>query len=789
MFRNYTMIAFRNLLRQKGFSAINIIGLSVGMACSILILLWVRNELSYNRFNKNVDQLYRLVQTQHYVSGPLTTVCMPGPIARDLMKDIPEIANGFMYYVVPGIVNYGDKYFKEDIRLADPALWDMFSFDFLKGDRKHVFDNINSVVITDKFAGKYFGMEDPLGKVLKINNEHSFKVTGVIRETPSNSTFRFDLCIPFEYIKNLGFDADRYDWNTYYSYVELSPGTDYRKVNEKIKNFLMLKEEDPNQNADDPSNSVIDLFLFPLNDIYLHSVTGKGGSITYVYIFSLIGLFILVIACINFMNLSTARATRRSREIGLRKVSGANRKQIIIQFIGESMLITILAFLLALLLVYLFLPGFNSFAGKTLDLDWSSLGFTAGLVGIIIFVGVLSGSYPAFYLSSLQPINVLKKLPFKGKGSFNFRRILVVFQFILSISMIICTIVVYRQLAYIDRKDLGMDRKNVIFAEMRGKTAGSYQELKNLFLQNSSIINVSRGNGLPFEIGSNSSGFDWEGRDTKDEVLIGFGCTDVDYIKTIGMKMAAGRFFEEGYSTDTSSAIVLNETAAHIMEMEEPIGKWVSWNGRKMTVIGVIKDFHFLPMTEEISPLVLVDLPKWCNTIFIKVNGENMQQAIDYMQNAWERTNPGFPFEYRLLDTAYDELYANEERLGQIFKYFSILTILISCLGLFGLAAFMAEQRTKEIGIRKVLGAGVLQLLSTLSGSFLKWVLIANIIAIPLTWYTMSRWLEGYAYHARLSAWIFILAAVISLFIALVTISFQTIRAAYRNPVEALKYE
>jgi len=789
MFRNYTVIALRNLLRQKGFSAINIIGLSVGMACSILILLWVRDEVSYNRFNEKADRLYRLVQTQHYVSGPLTTPCMPGPVTKDLLKDIPEITNGFMYYVVPAVVNYGDKFFKEDVRLADPALWDMFSFTFLKGDLKHVFDDINSAVITDKFARKYFGEEDPIGKVLRINNEHSFKVTGVIRETLTNSTFRFDLCIPFEYIKNFGFTVDRYGWNTYHSYVELAPGADYRKVNEKIKNFLMVKEVDPNEKVDDPSTSEIDLFLFPLNDIYLHSVTGRGGNITYVYIFSVIAVFILIIACINFMNLSTARAARRSREIGLRKVSGASRKQIITQFIGESMLITLLAFMVAMSLVYLFLPGFNALAGKTLALDWSNAGLTAGLVGIIIFVGVLSGSYPAFYLSSMQPVAVLKNWPFKGRGSYNFRRILVVFQFTLSISMIICTIVVYRQLAYIDRKDLGMDRENVIFAEMRGKTSESFRELKNIFLQNPSITNVTRASGLPFEIGSNSGGFDWEGRETKDEVLIGFGFTDVDYIKTIGMKMIAGRYFEEGYATDTSSAIVLNEEAARVMGLEDPVGKWVTWNDHRFTVIGIIKDFHFLPMTEEISPLALVDAPNWCNTIFVKVNGENMDQAIDYMQTAWEKTNPGFPFEYQSLDASYDELYIEEDRLGKIFRYFSILTILISCLGLFGLAAFMAEQRTKEIGIRKVMGAGISQILTTLSGSFLKWVIIANIIAWPVTYYIMSRWLESYAYHARLAPWIFLLAAVISLFIALVTVSFQTIRAASRNPVNALKYE
>ena len=540
---------------------------------------------------------------------------------------------------------------------------------------------------------------------------------------------------------------------------------------------------------DDLSNSVIDFYLFPLNDIYLHSVTGKGGNITYVYIFSVIAVFILIIACINFMNLSTARAARRSREIGMRKVVGASRKQIISQFIFESMLITLLAFMVAILLVYLFLPGFNVLADKSLVLDWSNLGFTSGLVGIIFFVGILSGSYPAFYLSSLLPVRVLKNGSFKGKGSYNFRRILVVFQFVLSVSMIICTIVVYKQLAYIERKDLGMNRENVIFTEMRGKTVDSYQALKDAFRQNPSIVSVTRANGLPFSIGSNSGGFDWEGKETVDEILIGFGFTDVDYIQTTGMEMSSGRYFDASYATDTSSAIVLNETAARVMGLEEPLGKWVSWGDDRFTVIGVIRDFHFLPMTEEISPLVLFNTPRWCNVLFVKLSGEHTEEDIEFMQNIWEKTNPGFPFEYKFLDATYDELYIQEDRLGAIFKYFSILTILISCLGLFGLAAFMAEVRTREIGIRKVMGAGVPQILATLSGSFLKWVIVANLIAWPVTYFIMDHWLSSYAYHTRLSAWIFLLAALISIFIAVVTISLQTLRAASRNPVNALKYE
>jgi ABC-type antimicrobial peptide transport system permease subunit len=788
MFRNYILIAFRNLSRQKGFSVINIIGLGVGMACFILILLWVRHEISYDRFNEKADRLYRLVQTQHYTSGPLTTTCMPGPIAADVRKDIPEIINSFMYYVVKGVVNHKDKFFREDIRLADPELFSMFTFTFLKGDPKHVFDDLNSMVITDQMATKYFGNEDPVGKVIKVNSEHSFKVTGVIKETPANSSFRFDFCIPFEYIKKFGFTVDKYGWNTYYCYVELAPGSDYKVVNEKIRNYIILKSANSDDPADDHSNSVIDLFLFPLTKIHLYSVDGIGGDIKYVYIFSVIALFILVIACINFMNLSTARAARRSREIGLRKTAGAGRQQIIIQFIGESMLITVVAFAVSILLVYYFLPGFNQLSDKSLTIEWKNMSFATILIGIVIFVGVLAGSYPAFYLSSLNPINALRKLPGKGKGGSNFRRILVVFQFTLSVIMIICTIVVYKQLAYIRDKKTGMDRDNIVCLTMQGKSVDKYEMLKNEFLQNPNVISITRANSLPFEIGSNSGGFDWEGRNTKDEVLIGFEFSDFSYTQTFGMKMVSGRDFNSSFNTDSAS-VLINQKTASLMGIEDPIGKWMSWGGTKFDIIGVVEDFHFLDMTSEISPLAIFYAPKYCNILFAKVSGNNPDQTLDYLRGTWEKYNPGFPFEYKYLNDSYQHLYRSEEKLSKIFRYFSILTILISCLGLFGLAAYMAEQRTKEVGIRKVLGANFYNIFRTLSGEFLKWVIIANFIAWPLAYYAMNRWLVGYAYHTNLSVWIFLLTALISILIAMITVSYQAIRTAQQHPVKSLKYE
>ena len=789
MLRNYLVIALRNFLRQKVFTIINVMGLAVGMACSILILLWVSHELSYDRFNERSDRLYRVVQTQHYVTAPLTTTCMPGPIARDLKEEVPEIANSFMFYVVQGIVTYEQKSFSELVRIVDPTLFSMFSFDFIQGDQENVFQEPNSVVITDKMAMKYFGEENPLGKVITVNNEHRFKVTGIIRDTPLNSSFRFDLCIPFENMEAFGFQTDRYGWNSYYSYVEVPEGVDYRDVNVKIKDFLMNKTRDLDQEVDDRSEAPIELYLFPLEKIHLYSVTGKGGDIQYVYIFTAIAIFILVIACINFMNLSTARAFRRSREIGLRKVVGAEKKQIIFQFMSESLMVTFVAFILSVVLVYLFLPGFNLLADKELEMDWLDGRILGGLAAIFLFVGLLSGSYPAFYLSGFRPIEVLKNISGHGGKKADFRRVLVVFQFSIAIVLIICTLVVQRQLSYIHTKKLGMDLEDVVYISMRGKTNDSYPALKNEFIQDPGVISVTRASNFPFDIGSNSSGFDWEGRETTDESLIGFTSVDVDYLEATGIRLDEGRFFDASFSTDTISAMVINRKAARLMGMDDPVGRWVSWGDNKYTIIGVLDDFHFLPMNYEIDPLVMLNAPQFSRIIIARINDRGVGKSIETMRRAWERINPGFPFEYGFLKEAYSALYTSEARLSRIFRYFTILTIFISCLGLFGLAAYMAEQRTREIGIRKVMGAEVQGLVIKLSAEFIKWVVIANLLAIPVAYVLMDRWLDGYEYHASLSVWLFLGAVMTSLVIALMTVIVQTIRAASKSPATSLKYE
>jgi len=791
MIRNYFISAIRNLIRQKGFSIINISGLAIGMGIAILIFLWVKHELSYDKFNDKSDNIYRLVQTQHYSSGPLTTVCVPGPIARDIRNDIPEITNTFMYYVTTATISYEEKLFTEDVRLADPELFEMFTFAFQQGDSRQVFDDLNSVVITEKMAKKLFDNENPMGKIIKYNSDHSFKVTGVISETPENSSFRFDMCIPFEYIEELGFTINRYGWNSYYVYTELEKGIDYQKVNEKIENYLEIKsrEQFEGDEREEEYDSDIDLFLFPLEKMHLYSVRGDKGDIQYIYIFSAIAIFILVIACINFMNLATARSAKRSREISLRKTVGANRGNLINQFLGESMIISFLAMIIAVILVLLLLPYFNNLTEKNLIFDFSNYLMWILLLGITLIVGLLAGSYPAFYLSAFNPIKTMRNGINKGKGNFYFRRILVVFQFVLSVGLIISTIVVSRQLHYLQNNRLGMELDNVIHLSLRGESKDKYEVFKNELISNPNIQSVSRSNSLPFYFGSNSGGFDWEGRDSEDDILIGFCFMDEDYLKTLNMKLLDGRYFSRNIQSDTA-AIIINETGAKAIGIENPVGKWISWGeDSKYYIIGLVKDFHHLPMQHEIDPLIVLYEPSRCRQIFIKtINGEE-SIIREQIGETWAKIFPNYPYEPNNLKEIYNKTYSDEATLIKIIGYFSILAIFISCLGLFALAAYMAEQRTKEIGIRKVLGATITGIISLVSKEFLKWVIIANIVAWPITWFALHDWLNGYTYHTKLSPEIFIYALLISLLIALLTVTWQALRSAFRNPVDAIKYE
>ncbi len=782
MIWNYLKSAIRNIRTQKGYAFINILGLSIGLAATILIMLWVVNELSFNRNNKNFSNIYRVVQQQMYSSGPLTTPCMPGPLAADLKNDFPEFVDVFRFYEISGVISYKEKRFADYVQLADSGLFNVFSFQFLQGSPKTALQPYTTI-LSRKGAEKYFGDEDPMGKVLKLNNELSLRVNGIIENPPENSSFDKEIFIPFQHLKDLGWTIDRYGWNTFYIYVQLPENVDYAQVNDKIKDyFKKIRDDDELQ---------VELFLFPLKNERLYSFTGAPAQITNIYIFSIIAIFILLIACINFMNLATARASKRGREIGLRKVVGAQQRQLIFQFISESVVMALLALVISIILTTLFLPTFNDLTEKTLTFNLLNPYTIITLLGIALLTGLVAGSYPAFYMATLNPLKTIRKSTSGVSGNPWFRRSLVVFQFVLSIGLIISTIVIYKQITYIQDKNLGMNKENVIYARVRGDMPENFYDFKNKILQDPNVIDASRSSHIPFYVGSNSGGLGWLGKDTDDDVLIGFERADWDYLETMQMELVEGRFFEQGYSTD-STAVVVNESAIKTMGMKDPIGKWISFGddeADRYTIIGVLKDFHFLPFNHEIEPLSVFFQPQESQFMLIKVNGQKTEEAIAHIEKTWNNFLPAFPFEYRFLDDYYGKIYSDEASLARLIKYFAILAIIISCLGLFGLASFTAAQRTKEIGIRKVLGSSIGKIIILQQREFIWLVVVANVISWPVSWYFMNNWLDSYVYKINLSFIFFFIAGGLSLAITFLTVFFLAYRAALKNPVDAIKYE
>lgn len=782
MLKNYVKTAIRNILRQKGYSLINILGLSIGLAATILIMLWVSNELSFNRNNENFGRIYRIVQQQQYTSGPLTTPCMPAPLARDLRTDFPEFDDLFRFYEVPGVISIDEeKRFAENVRYADSGLFKVFSFNFIEGSAETALKPYTAI-LSKKGAERFFGNEDPVGKVIKLNNEISFKVNGIIEDPPENSSFTSELYLPFEHLSDIGLPLDRYGWNSYYIYAQINGNANVKAINEKIRHYFKQVRND--------ETLTTELFLFPLKKERLWAFDGDPALITNIYIFSVIAVFILLIACINFMNLATARASKRGREIGLRKVVGARRKQLIYQFMSESILMALIALVFALALVHLFLPIFNELTATELSLNIFSPLIALVLLGIAVLTGIIAGSYPAFYLSSLKPLITLRKSTSSDNGNPWFRRSLVIFQFVLSIALIISTMVIYKQMSYINNKDLGMNKENVIYARLRGDLSEKFYDFKAKLVQNPGVLSATRSSHLPFYVGSNSGGLIWEGKDNDDDVLIGFERSDYDYLETMQMELAEGRFFEKGYSSDTA-AVVVNESAVRTMGMGNPVGKWIGFenNRGRYKIIGVVKDFNFLPLNREIEPLSIYWSETSYSYMLLKLDGTKTAETIDYVESLWDQYLPAFPFEYNFLDEYYGRLYTNVTRLSKLISYFAILAILISCLGLFGLASFTAQQKTKEIGIRKVLGSSITKILALQQKEFFWLVLAANIISWPLAWYFMKDWLDTFAFKIELSPLFFMSAGVLSIAITFITVFILSYRAAIKNPVDAIKCE
>jgi putative ABC transport system permease protein len=788
MITNYFIIALRNIKRYYVHSILNIGGMAIGMASAILILMWVYDEWSYDRQFDHADNIYRIIENQN-PSGGESSLWAPTPAAltKALKEEYPEVIRSARYDPHMELrLKKGDEFQHEKaVAVVDKDFLKMFNIEFVRGDINSALNEPHNVVLTEEMANKYFGKEDALGKTLLESLGYLVTVTGVVKR-PHNSHLRFDFLVPMELLKERGGPPD--DWVFLcYNYIELKKGTDGILLENKIRDYL--KKHIKGSNSEILLQNIKKIHLFSSRK-YTYDIGGHG-DITYVRIMGLIAIFILLIACINFMNMATAQSARRAREIGVRKVAGASKQKIIVQFLGESLLIVFVAHIIAMIVVELLLPGYNNFTGKQLAVNYHSGGLYISLVCLILFCGLLAGSYSALYLSSLKPMDIMKGVINKNPGNAQFRRILVIFQFSLSVLLIICTLVVRNQLKFIQNKKLGFNKDNLgyfMFPIRPGDP--KLQIVKKELLNNPDILsttNVFFNYDNPLNIEGTSGGYKWTGKKEGEDVLFYTIQADEDYAKTFQLEIKDGRFFSTQFSTD-NNAIVINEQAAKIMGFKETLGKTITSSaGSKLTIIGVVKDFHFRSLHYKIEPLIMQI--GGSNTFFIRMKPAHIFSTIQSIKQIYDSFKPDIPLDFHFLDDDFDKLYRTEQRMSKIFDYFSVLAIIISCLGLIGLSLFMTERRTKEIGIRKVNGAKSIEIFSLLSKEYLIWVLISILIASPIALYVMLQWLQNFAYRINISWCVLALAGAIALIIALLTVSFQSYKAARKNPVEALRYE
>jgi putative ABC transport system permease protein len=786
MIKNYLKIFLRNLWRQIGYSSINILGLSVGMACSLIIVLWAWDEISYDNFHLNRNQLYLVVQRQDFKTETIIVETTPSAIAYHLKKDYPEIIDSTRIFFNSCVLNYEDKHFFETINFVDPSFLEMFTFPLVKGDPGTVFSEPSSMVITEKMAKKYFGSSDPLGKIIIVDDRYDFKVTGVLKDIPRNSSIKPDFLVPLENIEKWAIDLNDWGLSRFYTFVQLQKNISYKNFSIKIYNFFRKYF---------PEKKIRSIFLHPFSQYHLYSIDGNGGRIILVGFFSVIALFILLIACINFINLSTGRAIRRSREIGIRKVVGAARITLVKQFFMESGLMVVVALILALLWIKLALPAFNQIAMKQLTLDIFSPGMLLALIGTAIFTCLLAGSYPALFLSSFQPANILKEIGESSGRKGRLRKLLVFVQFSISVFLIIGATVIYKQLYYIKSRDLGIDKENIIHIPIKVNIGNKYKTMKDEWLKNPNILNVTISSHLPTNITNQTGGWDWEGENSTPTLLMAFALFGYDYTDTFKIPMVQGRFYSKDFSDDES--IVINEKAAEAIGLRSPLGKRLSHLGlgKKFNIIGVVKDFNFMSLHHKVQPLVLMLKSEMANGlifhrhIFIRTSPGNIEDTIKYIKDIYKKISHDSAFDYNFLEDEYDKLYQGEQRIGKLIGAGAFLAIFISCLGVVGLASFMVEQRTNEIAVRKVFGASIPAIIKLLLKEFIRLILAANALAWVLAYFAMDKFLQFYASRTSLSWWIFVVTAAFSLGIALLMISFQTLKVALKNPVESLKYE
>ncbi|GAB4047296.1 ABC transporter permease [Spirosoma litoris] len=791
MLRNYFKIAIRSLLKNKLYSGINVVGLALGMACSLLIGLWVKDELSYDRFLPDADRIMYVRVNFPYNGEIVTNDVTPGPLQEAIAKDVPEVAAvtkinyGPELLIKPiGNQTTGEKAAKERGHFATQDFFGVFDLPAIYGNPKAALAQTNQIVITRKIAEKYFPAGLAIGKTIQLDNDKLYVVGAVIEDLPKNSTLQFEWLVNWK--------VQEQDWmtkwgnNSFNTYVRLKPNTTIAQAEAAMKD-IYPRFAGKNFETGQPT-------LQPITDLHLYSTykNGKsvGGRIQYVRIFSMVALFILLIACINFMNLATARSATRAKEVGVRKVVGALRSSLIGQFLSESMMTSLLAVVLALGLVWYVLPTFNEVFGKQLALNLAEPALWLIILGLVLVTGFLSGSYPALFLSSLQPIKILKgRLQF-GSGPALFRRALVVFQFSLSIFLIVGMLAVGKQMNYLRTKNLGLDRENVVYVPLEGEIAQpkKVDVFRREVMRKPSIASATTTMSLPVNIQSSSGDLKWPGKDPNQGTNVSVMAVGEGFTQTMNIKLLAGRDFRADSPAD-SARYIINEATAKLMGMKDPVGKEIEFWMGKGQIVGLMKDFHINSLHQAINPLILLFNSANTSYLLVKTRPGQTQQAIADLEQLSKEFNPNYPFNYHFMDEEYEKMYRSEQQVNTLVNYFGVLAILISCLGLFALAAFTAEQRTKEIGVRKVLGASIGNIVGMLSTDFLKLVFVALVLASPLAWWAVSEWLGTFAYQTTLPWWIFAIAGVLAITIAFLTVSYQSIKAATVNPVTSLKSE
>jgi putative ABC transport system permease protein len=794
MFKNFFKTTFRNLWKNKGYSFLNIFGLAIGIACAGLIFLWVKDELGYDKFNSKKDRLFYVRENQKYDTYTATFGSTPGLMGPAMQTEIPGIANTCRTLEGQNslLFSIGDRSVYASGKYAESSLFSMFTLPFLEGNAKSAFAQFYSIVITEAAAKKFFGNDKSvLGKTVRVDNKQDYIVTGVLKDIPQNSSLQFEWLIPFK----IYFDQSPWlhSWgnNSLSTYVELKPGVDPASVNKQLYNFIQKRE---------PS-SIARPFLWSMNYWHLYDdfANGKptgGGQIEYVNLFSIIAWIILLIACINFMNLSTARSEKRAREVGVRKVLGAGKSWLIIQFIGEALLMSMIAAVAAVIIISLFLPAFNTLVQKQLTLGLTNPLNISVLLLITLICGLVAGSYPSLYLSSFNPVFVLKGIKLKSGSAALIRKGLVVLQFTISIVLIISTIIIYQQIQHVKNRQLGFNKNNLLSTDVVGNIGKNYSSIKEDLLNTGIIENIALSDHITIYSGDNTGSLTWQGKSAGAQILISTRYVTPGFMETSGIKVVEGRDFQTSDSTDSKKLnVLITQSFEKLMGKESAIGKILRYDGdtsnTTATVVGVVNDYVYGNMYGKSDPVLFVcTAPEHTSVMYLRIRPQiNTEQALAKIGAIMKKDNPAYPFNYIFVDDQFNAMFTSEMLISKLSRVFAALAILISCLGLFGLAAYTAERRTKEIGIRKVLGSSITGIAALLSKDFLKLVGISCILAFPVAWWTMHNWLRGYEYKISINWIIFLIAGFLAIIIALLTVSFQAIKAAIANPVKSLRTE